>query len=69
MTEYFYFRCTANKAEEQEPVAWEDGDMQGSWASLIYWCLAEDQCEEVWKRLRPHYAKAISLREDWKDWK
>lgn len=36
---------------------------QGLWIALFGWCETRDSREQVWKRLIPHYSRAICLKE------
>jgi hypothetical protein len=41
----------------------ERGRMDSSWAYLFEWCEAKDEREELWKRFKSEYPRAMMLKE------
>lgn len=35
----------------------------GSWLRLFYWCEAKDEREELWRRFKSDYPRAMMLKE------
>jgi hypothetical protein len=43
--------------------SYDEGLEQHSWTLLIMWCIAKDEREEAWARVRNIYSDAIGLKE------
>jgi hypothetical protein len=41
----------------------EQGRMDSSWEYLFEWCEAKDEREELWKRFKSDYPRAMMLKE------
>lgn len=45
----------------------EQGREDASWSWLFYWCEDKDRREELWKRFKHQYPKAMMLKEGYAD--
>jgi len=45
----------------------ERGHMDASWAYLFEWCENKDRREELWKRFKHQYPRAMMLKEGFAD--